>query len=122
MRDFNNNTDCHGCLEGDSCGIFNDSEEMHNMSGITKETFQEMNMESKMDVLFDYLSEMQNLAPKRVRDRDIKCARQVKECDNKFGDVWKAIKRNRILNSGASAAGGFAGGAVTLLAYIKWFA
>ena len=117
----NSYTSCIGCDCSDDCGIYLDSEEV-NMSGITKDTFQGMEVTDKLNVLFDYVHDIAENAPKRVHDRDVKCARQVAECGTQFGNIWKAVKKNRMLNTAAASVGGSVGGATTVLVYLKWFA
>jgi hypothetical protein len=99
------------CPECAGCGVFIDAENME-MSGITKDTFQSMSVEAKLDVLFDYLVDIQEMAPKRVRDRDIKCAKQIAECkqkfehfDNECDNVKKSMKIRMYLNTSAALIG-----------------
>jgi hypothetical protein len=60
---------------------------------------------------------IQDAAPKRVRDRDIKCARQIQECKTKFEETEEEVNGLRkkcavigLVNTGAAIFGGFVGG------------
>ena len=109
-RDNNCPISCAGYNDVSCCEMYFDSEVLPMNGGITKDTFRGMSTEDKLNVMFDYMHEMVQNAPRRVQDRDIKCAKKAGECKVEFQKVWKAISRNRILNSGASMIGGFIGG------------
>ena len=113
--------ECDECELQRSCPLRIDSEK-EPMNGITKATFSAMGTDAKLDVLFDYISNLTANQGRRVQDRNNKCHKQKEECETKFTDIAATIKSNRILNTSAAALGGSIGGAVTLLSYIKWFA
>jgi hypothetical protein len=103
--------ECGECqLQGTmACCLHNDSERQ-TMSSISKETFMEMSTDSKLGVLFDYMLEIQYAQPKRVRDRDLKCTQQAKQCSDRFGKIEKTLHRYKIFSTGAAFIGGFVGG------------
>jgi hypothetical protein len=108
---------CATCDHCTSCDFFMEYERTEEMQGITKSTFQEMDTNSKLDVLFDYMHDIHEAAPRRVRDRNRKCAEQVKECADKFEELGakvdnneKMFRRTRIINGGIVLIGSFVGG------------
>ena len=80
------------------------------MAGITRETFEEMDMDSKLLVLFDYVHEIQESAPERVEARNIKCAEQIDKYDKKFEIMDNKLGKQRVINMGIVLAGSFVGG------------
>jgi len=80
------------------------------MSGISKDTFQDMSVDSKLCVLFDYMQEIQHAQPKRVRDRDLKCEKRQSECNVRFKKIENAAAKHKVWNTAASSIGGFVGG------------
>jgi hypothetical protein len=118
MRDgFDVDLICKDCLNSPHCEPYVEYERTDTMEGISKETFLKMDTDSKLAVLFDYVHDIHESAPKRVRDRDVKCARQVADCMKKFGkydqeceSVKKSLKIRGFINTGASFVGGFIGG------------
>ena len=103
--------DCDGCgLHGLlECPMYYDSEEKE-MSGISKETFMEMSTDSKLGVLFDYMVEVQDTQPKRVKARDLKCEKRQVVCDARFVKVERSLARQKLFNTAAAFIGGFVGG------------
>jgi hypothetical protein len=117
MSEFDVNLECRDCDDHSHCGLYVEYERTEKMEGISKETFKSMDTDSKLAVLFDYVYEIHEVAPKRVRDRDVKCARQVAECNKKFDhfnnecdSVKKSMKIRMVFSSAAALVGGFIGG------------
>jgi hypothetical protein len=112
--------ECETCNKLDSydCPEHVDSEDRR-MSGISKETFMEMPMDSKLGVLFDYMEDIQHSQPKRVRDRDLKCERRKAECEKRFKRVERKLARYRVMNTLAAFVGGFVGGWSAIWASFK---
>jgi hypothetical protein len=121
---------CLICPELAGCQSYVEYERTEAMEGISKDTFQKMDVESKLDVLFDYVHEIHQGAPKRVRDRDKKCAKQIAICYDRFGDLeeecetakdnfQKVLKVRMFLNTTASLVGGFIGGFMAVWSAFK---
>lgn len=104
-----NPTDCITCDQSEVCELIIDSER-EPMSTISRDTFEKMDQDSKLCVLFDYIQDIQCAAPKRVRDRDIKCARQTIECMDKFDKISDAQRKTQIVSTGITFIGSFIGG------------
>ena len=109
-------TSCDDCGMTDECQDYTDSERRGRMSGISKTTFESMDVDSKLCVLFDYMMEIQSTAPKRVRDRDLKCERQSTICNKRFNKLSKM----KYINTAAAFAGGFIGGWSAVWASFKF--
>jgi hypothetical protein len=111
-----------------------ESERKEIMEGITKDTFAKMDTDSKLAVLFDYVHEIHQSAPKRVKDRDRKCANQIAKCYGRFEDLEvecedakenfrRVLKIRLVLNTSAALVGGFVGGFMAVWSALKmgWF-
>jgi hypothetical protein len=112
--------DCELCelMETEECPRYNDSE-AHEMSGISKETFMDMSTDSKLGVLFDYMVAVQQAQPKRVHDRDLKCAKKASECNRRFVKIERRLGKYKVLNTVAAFLGGFVGGWSAIWASFK---
>ena len=111
--------ECEHCELNTDLYFVDGSGETNPMAGISKETFEAMSVDSKLCVLFDYMQEIQQAAPKRVRDRNVKCALKAAECNKRFNVVEKQLKRYKVINTVAAFIGGFVGGWSAIWASFK---
>lgn len=97
------------------------------LNGIERGTFQGMEVEDKLNVLFDYHVSLHNLVYSMFAER---CPRQQAECSQKIsqleeeGDDREKRLRNmegrKLWNTAASALGGIIGGAAAILAKVMF--
>ena len=80
------------------------------MADISRRTFDKMEVDSKLGVLFDYMTDIIKNAPKRVEQRDMQCALKAEACNKRFNKVEKHVLRTKLVNTAASFTGGFIGG------------
>lgn len=93
------------------------------MNGIERETFSGMEVEDKLNVLYDYHVSMHNLVFRMFAE---KCPAQAAACNKRMDDLearglgrdehLKNIDARKWWNTAASAVGGVIGGAVAILA------
>lgn len=79
-------------------------------NGITLQTFKQLPVESKLDVLFDYQIAMLSKMPFFRCTEECQAMQRI--CDERI----KKLEKRKWLNTAASAAGGFIGGFVAVLA------
>ena len=90
------------------------------MAEITKETFKGMSVDSKLEVLFDYMTDMLENEPVRVKARDVQCLLKAESCNKRFKKVEDSVIKNKVFNTAASFAGGFIGGWSAVWASFKF--
>jgi hypothetical protein len=83
------------------------------MAEITKETFTQMDVPSKLDVLFDYVHEIQVKAP-------VRCKSRMEMCESRFEKMEGRQKIWGLVNSTLVSTFSFVGGFTAVWTAIKF--
>jgi hypothetical protein len=88
--------------------------------GITRQTFEKMEIGSKLDVLFDLVHTINSRAPQCRKEIEERCEEKTEECNSRFTTLESKQKISMIINTSASLVGGFIGGWSAVWASFKF--
>lgn len=79
------------------------------LNGYTKETYEKASTDTKLNMLFDYVTAIHGRL-------SIGCPARLEACDGRF----KAIEKRKWVSAGASFSGGVLGGFIAIIAKTVW--
>jgi hypothetical protein len=77
------------------------------MSGISKDTFEKADTDTRFLIIFDLIVENNQMLAEHVTKQDVNCARQAASCGERFLKLENRKKIDSVMSTGAGVLGGF---------------
>lgn len=86
-------------------------------NGVSRETFEKMPVESKLDTMFDYIKDIHIIIDARGKEH----TEHIEVCMSKFRRIEKNESKRTAISAATAGAGGVIGGFAAMLAKLKIF-